>query len=93
MLSLDADEVLTDELMLEIEGLKFDAEYTGYRVARKLFIGDQFMRWGSYYPNYQLRRFKKSLGGFSDLPVHDLPVHDLPVHECVLLPPIPGLGN
>jgi hypothetical protein len=76
VLSLDADQVLTDELILEIEGLKFDAEYTEYRVARKLFVGDQFMRWGGHCPDYQLRLFKKSLGGFSDLPVH----------ECVQLP-------
>ena len=71
VLSLDADEVLTDELILELQGLSFDGGDAGYRVARKLFVADQFIRWGGYYPDYQLRLFQKSLGGFSELPVHE----------------------
>jgi len=76
-LSLDADKVLTDELILELEGLSLDGGDAGYRVARKLFVADQFIRWRGYYPDYQLRLFQKSLGGFSELPVHgsvNLPV-------------------
>lgn len=71
VLSLDADEVLTDELILEIEGLGFAEEDAGYRVARKLFVADQFIRWGGYYPDYQLRLFRKSLGRFTEVPVHE----------------------
>lgn len=68
-LSLDADEVLTDKAIEEIKNLDFNAD--GYRIARKLFIGEKFIRWGGYYPDYQLRLFKKSLGKFSDRPVHE----------------------
>ena len=68
-MSLDADEVLTDELIDEIKSLDFEAD--GYQVARKLFIGDKFIRHGGYYPDYQLRLFKKSQGRFCESPVHE----------------------
>ncbi len=71
VLSLDADEVLTDELIEEIKGLNFDTEVVGYRVARKLFVGDRFICWGGYYPDYQLRLFQNSLGDFNELAVHE----------------------
>lgn len=71
VLSLDADEVLTDELIEEIRSLDFDSDVVGYRVARKLFVGDRFICWGGYYPDFQLRLFRSSLGGFNDLPVHE----------------------
>ncbi|MDB4749773.1 glycosyltransferase family 2 protein [Rubripirellula sp.] len=71
VLSLDADEVLTDELIEEIESLDLEADVVGYRVARKLFVGDQYICWGGYYPDYQLRLFRNSLGGFNDLAVHE----------------------
>ena len=43
----------------------------GYRVARKLFVGDQFICWGGYYPDYQLRLFRNAVGGFNELAVHE----------------------
>lgn len=69
VLSLDADEVLTDELIAEIRNLDFKAD--AYKIARKLFIGDKFIRWSGYYPDYQLRLFKKALGAFSEVSVHE----------------------
>ncbi len=81
VLSLDADEVLTDELIEEISKLplvvtanstkKFSLDYPAYQIARKFFIGDKFIRYGGYYPDYQLRLFKKSLGKFCESPVHE----------------------
>ena len=71
VLSLDADEVLTDDLIEEIKGLNYDSDVVGYRVARKLFVGDRFICWGGYYPDYQLRLFRNSLGGFNELAVHE----------------------
>ena len=69
VMSIDADEVLTDDLIDEIKALDFVAN--SYQVARKLFIGDKFIRHGGYYPDYQLRLFKKSLGRFCDSEVHE----------------------
>ncbi|MEZ5489318.1 MAG: glycosyltransferase family 2 protein [Gammaproteobacteria bacterium] len=69
VLSLDADEVMSDALVEEIRHLNLQAP--AYRIARKLFLGDKFIRWGGYYPDYQLRLFKKSLGRFSNAMVHE----------------------
>lgn len=81
VLSIDADEVLTDELIEEISKLplvvtvnsakKFSLDHPGYQIARKFFIGDKFIRYGGYYPDYQLRLFKKSLGRFCESQVHE----------------------
>lgn len=69
VLSLDADEVLTDELITEIKALDFSKP--GYQIARRLFIADKFIRFAGYYPDYQLRLFQKALGRFSESPVHE----------------------
>lgn len=69
VMSLDADEILTDASIEEIKNLDFSSD--AYKIARKLYIGDKFIRWGGYYPDYQLRLFKKSLGKFDDRPVHE----------------------
>lgn len=69
VLSLDADEVLTDELIREISSLDFKAD--GYQIPRKLFIQDRFIRYGGYYPDYQLRLFRKSHGRFCESQVHE----------------------
>lgn len=71
VLSLDADEVLTDDLIEEIQGLDYQSQVVGYRIARKLFVGEKFICWGGYYPDYQLRLFRNSLGGFNELAVHE----------------------
>ena len=71
VLSLDADEILTDELIAELELLDLESDVVGYRIARKLFVGDKFICWGGYYPDYQLRLFKNSLGGFNEVAVHE----------------------
>lgn len=69
VLSLDADEILTDESIAEIKAIDYQAD--GYQIARKLFIGESFIRHGGYYPDYQLRLFKKSQGRFCDAEVHE----------------------
>lgn len=58
VLSLDADEVLTDALIEEIRGLPFDK--AGYRIGRRSFIGAREIKHGTWSPDYQLRLFRKS---------------------------------
>jgi glycosyltransferase involved in cell wall biosynthesis len=70
ILSLDADEVLTDELIQEIKDLKIE-NFDAYKISRKLFINKRFIRYGGYYPDYQLRLFRKDLGKFNDREVHE----------------------
>jgi glycosyltransferase involved in cell wall biosynthesis len=80
VLSLDADEELTDELQVEIRTmLETDAEtmpqVDGYRLRlRHMFLG-RWMRFGGYYPDMKLRLFRRvtsaGIAYFTDRPVHE----------------------
>lgn len=72
ILSVDADEVVSDALAAEIRSiLKHGTEYHGFNVPRRtLFLG----RWISHcgwYPDHVLRLFLKSHGNFSEAFVHE----------------------
>jgi glycosyltransferase involved in cell wall biosynthesis len=80
VLSLDADEELTEELQAEIHAmLEADGEMMpqvdGYRLRlRHIFLG-RWMRYGGYYPDMKLRLFRRltsaGIAHFTDRPVHE----------------------
>lgn len=72
VLSLDADEAVTPELAAEIrEVLRADGPLDGYHVPRKnVFLG-RWIRHGTWYPDHQLRLFRREAGWFPDLSVHE----------------------
>ena len=74
ILSLDADEVLTPELVSEIKTLLSSAnaeQYDGYTLPRILFIGDAAVKHGGFYPDAQLRLVRRGKGKFNDRAVHE----------------------
>jgi glycosyltransferase involved in cell wall biosynthesis len=72
ILSLDADERVTPSLRREIEEeLSQGSEYSGYYIARKNFFCGQWIRHGGWYPDYNLRLFRKGEGYFRDRSVHE----------------------
>ncbi len=73
ILVLDADEIVNDVLKKEIlETLKTPAENIGFKIKRKLFIGKRWIKYGGYYPDYQLRLFKSTSGArFKPREVHE----------------------
>jgi glycosyltransferase involved in cell wall biosynthesis len=72
ILSLDADERVTPSLRREIEEeLNQGSEYSGYYIARKNFFCGQWVRHGGWYPDYNLRLFRKGEGYFRDRSVHE----------------------
>ena len=75
ILSLDADEVLSVELKQEIIDLN-PKGYAGYYIKRKPYFMGKFIRHCGWYPDKQLRLFKKSEGQFDENKI---------VHESVLL--------
>ena len=82
VLSLDADEVLTPELVEEIATLLKDAsakDFLGYRIPRALYIGDVRVAHGGFYPDAQLRLIQKGAGLFNDRLVHEAIHIDGPV--------------
>jgi glycosyltransferase involved in cell wall biosynthesis len=72
--SLDADERVSEELERSIAGLrsKADAELAdGYLISRRSFYQGRWIRGGGWYPDRQLRLFRKSKGSWKQRHVHE----------------------
>jgi hypothetical protein len=73
-LSLDADEILTPELASEIAETLARPDLDsidGFRIPRILFIGEHAITHGGFYPDAQLRLFKRGKGTFNERKVHE----------------------
>ena len=55
VLHLDADEVVTDELVREMRGRIGKEPYSAYRVPSRLMLGENWLRYCGDYPTYQVR--------------------------------------
>jgi glycosyltransferase involved in cell wall biosynthesis len=74
ILSLDADEVLTQELAAEIATTLARSDldlFNGFRIPRLLLIGNTAIAHGGFYPDAQLRLFRRGPGAFNDRKVHE----------------------
>ncbi len=72
--SLDADERVSEKLRASIEALrKKNAEQLadGYRIARKSFYMNRWIEGGDWYPDYQLRLYRKSSGHWAGAYIHE----------------------
>lgn len=71
VLSLDADERVTEELKKEIkEVLTANTKYNGFTIPRRNFIGDYWVRFGGWYPSPQLKLFRKDKFRYEEVGVH-----------------------
>lgn len=78
ILSLDADEEITDELAIRIKSIlkgSYDAvnikQINGYWIPRKNIIFKKWVAHGLWWPDKQLRLFKKGKGRFACKHVHE----------------------
>lgn len=72
VLNLDADERVTPELTAEIaEVLKGETRLNGFYIPRKNYFGQRWIRHGGWYPDYNLRLFRKGKGRFQERKVHE----------------------
>ena len=72
--SLDADERVSPELQRSIVALRNQTDSTlldGYRVARRAFYMGRWIRGGGWYPDYQLRFFKRTRGRWGQRLIHE----------------------
>jgi (heptosyl)LPS beta-1,4-glucosyltransferase len=72
--SLDADERVSEELRASITHLlpKSDSELAdGYLISRRAFYMGRWIRGGGWYPDRQLRLYKKSLGSWQGAHIHE----------------------
>lgn len=71
VLSLDADETVTQELKEEIsEAITRDSEFNAYSIPLRTYIGDYWVQHGGWYPAGKLRLFKKSKFKYEEVSVH-----------------------
>jgi glycosyltransferase involved in cell wall biosynthesis len=72
VLSIDADEELTLDLISEIQQLlNTEPRYSGYRIKRKSFYLGSIIRHCGWNKDYTLRLFNKKYGNFNDKSVHE----------------------
>jgi glycosyltransferase involved in cell wall biosynthesis len=72
VLALDADERVPDALREEIlTVLASDPPVVGFFVPRQNFFQGRWIRYGGWYPDYQLRLFRRGHGAFTESAVHE----------------------
>ncbi len=72
--SLDADERLSDELRRSIDDLLYTPEDSladAYRMARRSFYMGRWIRGGGWYPDHQLRFYRRTRGRWVGAHVHE----------------------
>jgi glycosyltransferase involved in cell wall biosynthesis len=85
VLILDADEVLPPEAQAEISDATTNSDgLAGYWINRRFFFLGRWLR-HSYYPNWNLRLFRHSLGRYERLTTAETQSGDNEVHEHVIV--------
>ncbi len=80
ILSLDADERVSDALRAEIDSVLAAAPAeVGFRIPRQNFFQGVWVRHGGWYPDLQLRLFRRGRGAFTGSAVHESVRVDGPV--------------
>jgi (heptosyl)LPS beta-1,4-glucosyltransferase len=71
--NLDADERVLPKLREELEAVLVSPNpqaYAGYFIPRKNFYYGKWVQGGGWYPDYQLRFFKRGVGAYGEVEVH-----------------------
>jgi glycosyltransferase involved in cell wall biosynthesis len=71
ILSLDADERVSDELRQSIHSLKESSLADGYLLPRRTQYQGRWIRGGGWYPDHQLRFFRRSKGRWKLRHIHE----------------------
>lgn len=81
ILSIDADEVLSEALKKEIIRLRKDGfGQRCYRIKRRSFYLGKMIRFCGWQNDAPLRIFDRRLGSFNDAPVHERVINSAPRH-------------
>ncbi|MCL4416696.1 MAG: glycosyltransferase family 2 protein, partial [Actinobacteria bacterium] len=72
VLQLDADEIVSDELVQEIKKVAvLDTDINGYWIPRRNFFLGRFLTKGGQYPDYTLRLYRRGKGRLPAKDVHE----------------------
>ena len=72
VLSVDADEILSSQLISSIRKVKQNFSNEAYTINRMSFYVDRFIKHGHWFPDKKIRLFKKSAGKWDGKNPHDL---------------------
>ncbi len=70
VISLDADEYVTEELKQEINEALVDTTHSAFSIPLRNFIGSYQVRYSGWYPAGKVRLFKKSVFRYEEVKVH-----------------------
>ena len=70
VLSLDADEIVTEELKKEISDALPSTQFHAFDMPLRNYIGKYWVRYGGWYPAGKLRLFMKSRFKYEEVEVH-----------------------
>ncbi|HOD12665.1 MAG TPA: glycosyltransferase family 2 protein [Candidatus Omnitrophota bacterium] len=70
VLSLDADEMVTEELKQEISAVLANTPFHAFSIPLRNFIGSYWVRHGGWYPAGKLRLFMKNRFKYEEVGVH-----------------------
>ncbi len=71
VLSLDADERITEESKKEItQVLSKETAFSGFSIPRRNLLGNYWLKWGGQYPAAQLKLFRKDRFKWEEVQVH-----------------------
>lgn len=85
VLVLDADERIMPELSGEIQAELKSPKADGYFLNRRFIFLDRWIRHSGYYPSWNLRLFRHTLGRYEKLHTGNTSSGDNEVHEHVVL--------
>jgi len=71
VLALDADEVLSNELITSILKVKQNLVYKAYSINRMSHYVDKFIKHGHWFPDKKIRLFRKGVGKWTGRNPHD----------------------
>jgi glycosyltransferase involved in cell wall biosynthesis len=71
VLSLDADEVISPQSALVIQQVLTQAKYDAFYLPRRSFFLGKWIMHGDWYPDWQLRLFKRGVTQFKDSEIHE----------------------
>lgn len=84
ILSLDGDEVIPDELKREIKDKISNPEMSGYWIPRKNIIFGKWIQHGLWWPDKQLRLFRRGKGKFPCKHIHEYITVDGPTNDLIM---------
>jgi len=71
VLSIDADEILTKELIEHLKEIDLSSDTRGYRIKRSSFYLGKKIKYSGWQRDYPLRLFNRRFGSFNENDVHE----------------------